>query len=74
MARLTRRFLLILCKEATEPTRTVAGLWFRVAEPRTRPTAAHRGLWRSRFDLLPGWLMDDWKREQALRDKEVRRW
>lgn len=68
MARLTRSFPLI------EPTRTVAGMRYRNASPSTRPTAAQRGLWRSRFDLLAGWLMDHWKREQALRDKEVRRW
>jgi hypothetical protein len=74
MARLTRRFPLILCKEVTEPTRTVAGMRSRNASPSTRPTAAQRGLWHSRSDLLAGWLMDHWKREQAQRDEGVRRW
>lgn len=73
MARLTKEVPLILCKEATEQTRTVEGLRFRIAKPRTRPTAAQRGLWRSRSDLLAGWLSDEWKREQAQRGKEMRR-
>lgn len=52
----------------------VDGIGYRIGRPDTRPTVAHRNTWRSRSDLLAGWLATEWKREQANRDKEACQW
>ncbi len=54
-----------------EATTCVDRINYRIVRPSTRPTAVHRKLWRSRSDLLAGWLLNEWKRKQSPRDKEV---
>jgi len=64
---------MIACKEAHSRTagRDVAGVRFHGTRCGSRPSRAQRDTWRSRSDLLAGWLADEWKRQRERQSKEA---